>query len=580
MKNHAQESIKHIMVTLLCILGLTALPYQPAQAVPTTFTVTNTSNSGAGSLRQAILDANSTPGQDVIVFNIPTSDPYFSTATGEFIIGLLGGLPALTDLTGTIIDGTTQTSNVGNTNTLGPEIELRNNLPFSEPIFIMQEGNNTIKGLSLYNELYVGIDVYNFSHNNTITQNYIGINAKGNACGGNTYGIRVGSQNNIINNNVISCSKYDAIQIHSTASLNQIVGNTIGLNAQINIIGNLTGPDDYGNDGNGIAIFSSDTNTISDNIISHNGKSGIMLQDSKWTTIQRNLIGINDTDTSTLGNKDYGILLEDFSIDNFIKDNYVAGNGRTGIYLTGYSTWGNQLEHNVIGVNKNYQSIPNGHHGIGIYNGSYDNIIGDLSDPGLGNQIYSSSWSGIAIVNDANWNTIAHNLIGDLPNLGNNYHGIAIVNSFNNLIAWNTIAGNGASTEAAGVLVDGVAADHNRMIQNSIYDNNNTGIKIQNNGNEGILPPTIISATCDTVNGTACPGCTVEIFSDYGSQGRYFEGRILADSVGVYGMVGSLHGPNNTATQTDSKGNTSIFSLPYKNVCTRIFLPFIDGTKR
>ena len=35
-----------------------------------TFTVTNTSDSGAGSLRQAILDANTAPGADTITFSI------------------------------------------------------------------------------------------------------------------------------------------------------------------------------------------------------------------------------------------------------------------------------------------------------------------------------------------------------------------------------------------------------------------------------------------------------------------------------------------------------------------------------
>ena len=36
-----------------------------------TFTVTNTNDSGAGSLRQAILDANANAGLDTIAFNIP-----------------------------------------------------------------------------------------------------------------------------------------------------------------------------------------------------------------------------------------------------------------------------------------------------------------------------------------------------------------------------------------------------------------------------------------------------------------------------------------------------------------------------
>ena len=40
-----------------------------------TFTVTNTNNSGSGSLRQAIIDANNTPGLDMITFNIPPGGP-------------------------------------------------------------------------------------------------------------------------------------------------------------------------------------------------------------------------------------------------------------------------------------------------------------------------------------------------------------------------------------------------------------------------------------------------------------------------------------------------------------------------
>jgi len=39
-----------------------------------TYVVTNTNDSGAGSLRQAILDANANAGTDTIVFNIPVTD--------------------------------------------------------------------------------------------------------------------------------------------------------------------------------------------------------------------------------------------------------------------------------------------------------------------------------------------------------------------------------------------------------------------------------------------------------------------------------------------------------------------------
>jgi hypothetical protein len=39
------------------------------RTLPTTFTVSNLNDSGAGSLRQAIIDANTAAGADTIVFN-------------------------------------------------------------------------------------------------------------------------------------------------------------------------------------------------------------------------------------------------------------------------------------------------------------------------------------------------------------------------------------------------------------------------------------------------------------------------------------------------------------------------------
>ncbi|MFK7908082.1 MAG: hypothetical protein AB8B69_23325, partial [Chitinophagales bacterium] len=52
---------------LLVLIASLFLAFSPANAA--TFTVSNTDDSGAGSLRQAILDANSTAGADVIEFS-------------------------------------------------------------------------------------------------------------------------------------------------------------------------------------------------------------------------------------------------------------------------------------------------------------------------------------------------------------------------------------------------------------------------------------------------------------------------------------------------------------------------------
>ncbi|MGZ5112292.1 MAG: FG-GAP-like repeat-containing protein [Usitatibacter sp.] len=63
-----------------------------------TFDVKSASDAGAGSLRQAILDANRTPGPDLITFSIPGG--------GEQIIKLATELPAITDTV--TIDGYSQ----------------------------------------------------------------------------------------------------------------------------------------------------------------------------------------------------------------------------------------------------------------------------------------------------------------------------------------------------------------------------------------------------------------------------------------------------------------------------------------
>src|SRR5438876_296122 len=62
------------------------------------FVVTTTADAGAGSLRQAISDANAAPGVDDISFNIP--------GTGVQTINLASPLPTVTDVV--TIDGTTQ----------------------------------------------------------------------------------------------------------------------------------------------------------------------------------------------------------------------------------------------------------------------------------------------------------------------------------------------------------------------------------------------------------------------------------------------------------------------------------------
>src|SRR6266446_1289082 len=94
-------------------LLLAALSGTGAQAA--TLTVNNTLDSGAGSLRQAIIDANTTPGTDTIVFAIPGS--------GLHTIAPATNLPNLTEAV--IIDGYSQAGSSVNTLPLGDNAVLQ-----------------------------------------------------------------------------------------------------------------------------------------------------------------------------------------------------------------------------------------------------------------------------------------------------------------------------------------------------------------------------------------------------------------------------------------------------------------------
>jgi hypothetical protein len=79
-----------------------------------TFLVTNTNDSGVGSLRQAIIDSESTVDADSIEFAIPTTDPNYDSANGWFRIRLLSPLPNINNELS--IYGYSQTTNIGDTN--------------------------------------------------------------------------------------------------------------------------------------------------------------------------------------------------------------------------------------------------------------------------------------------------------------------------------------------------------------------------------------------------------------------------------------------------------------------------------
>jgi hypothetical protein len=112
-----------------------------------TYTVTSTADAGAGTLRQAILDANAHAGADTIAFNI--------TGSGVHTIAPTADLPAITDAV--TIDGYTQAGSSPNTqptsqglNTVLQILLDGSGAPGGTPCLVASASDVTIRGLVVH----------------------------------------------------------------------------------------------------------------------------------------------------------------------------------------------------------------------------------------------------------------------------------------------------------------------------------------------------------------------------------------------------------------------------------------------
>ena len=159
-----------------------------------TYTVTNTNDSGAGSFRQAILDANANSGPHTINFNIPPG--------GVQTITPLSPLPQITSPVS--IDGTTQPGFAGL-----PIIELNGaSAERSEGLDIrassVSSGGSTVRGLVINRFGDTGISILS-GNGHVIEDNFIGTDITGTIALGNVHGVIInGAANATIRNNIIS----------------------------------------------------------------------------------------------------------------------------------------------------------------------------------------------------------------------------------------------------------------------------------------------------------------------------------------------------------------------------------------
>ncbi|HEX2117793.1 MAG TPA: hypothetical protein VHF91_01300, partial [Acidimicrobiales bacterium] len=353
-----------------------------------TFVVTNPNDSGPGSLREAIVQANSTPGFDTILFDIAIPTNTDQEPDQSVTILLESELPPITDRV--VIDATTEQP--GYAEVGRPVVEVRGQLGFVSDVempvmdglvFDAGSGLSTVQGLS-FTQFAQAIVL--LSDDNSVRLNWVGLGAD-EVSRPNITGIRVeGGGNTIGRGNVIVHNEEDGVSI--TGTNNVVVGNLIGIDHEDSPAGNETGV--YmgitaGNNRIGGAD-PLDRNVISDN------DTGVY---SDSTTVQNvilgNYIGTDSSGTTAMGNGT-GIELDDSPATiggttpgarNLISGNFFAGFGATGIEV--FNSSGTVIQGNFIGTDATGTQRLGNSGGIVIQGGS-NYLIGG-TEPGAGNVI-------------------------------------------------------------------------------------------------------------------------------------------------------------------------------------------------
>ena len=318
-------------------------------AAALTFTVTNTADTGAGSLRQAILNANASAGPDQIVFNIP--DP------GPHTISSASPLPTITDPV--TISGSSQQGFSGS-----PIIELNGASAGSGADGLkITAGSSTVSGLVINRFSSDGIELSS-NGGNRIEGNFIGTNSAGTADLGNAFhGILIQSSNNTIGGtapsarNVVSGNDNIGISLTAGTSGNLVQGNFVGTNAAgTSALGNGGGVSLGGQSGTASNNTVGGTAAGARNIISGNSGNGVIVGGTTvGNLVQGNFIGTTVTGSNALANLTNGVIINFGSLHNTIGGttpaarNIISGNNANGIRCDYHP---NQFQGNFIGTNR------------------------------------------------------------------------------------------------------------------------------------------------------------------------------------------------------------------------------------
>ncbi|HXE52701.1 MAG TPA: right-handed parallel beta-helix repeat-containing protein [Tepidisphaeraceae bacterium] len=408
-----------------------------------------------GSLREAIILADTNPGPDTITFNIPGP----STTIAPSI-----PLPDVTD--STTIDATTQPGYSGKPLVVidgtatppGPTLPpMPDVAPGADDGLRFTGGSSTVEGLAItgFQKLNAaGIRLLNSSVV-SVTSNYIGLTPASTTppspAAGDFYGVVAASAGNSITSNLISGNVHEGAVVMGNGTL--IQGNLIGTNSG--------GDGAFPNVGTGIQVQgASDTqiggsSAAQRNVVSGNEGFGIEVRGAgSGNVIAGNYIGIGADGTSRLGNGGDGVIADapasvtsDLVIGGTSAGdrNVISANSGDGININNVS--GVSVLNNYVGVDASGGgTIDDGNLGNGI---TLDGATGDttVGQAGAGNVIANNAGDGATLYASGTGNVLQAN------DIGTDAAGTTAMGN-----------GNGVAVYGAGALIGGNAAAQGNVI--------------------------------------------------------------------------------------------------------------------
>lgn len=206
--------------------------------------------------------------------------------------------------------------------------------------------------------------------------------------------------------------------------------------------------------------------------------------------------------------------------------NVLVGSSRgVGVSVEGLATRDITIQGNHIGIGPDGSTAVGNEAGVRVVDGASGVHI-------LGNIIAGNRNTGIAVFGESRGIRIEENRIG-LGSTGtacvaNTGPGISLQGGVTDAsIARNVIHCN----SDGGILLRDGTVQAVTITQNSLSRNQGKPIVLAEGANLGIQPPSLEPKPDGSVEGRACPGCTVELFSDPSGEAEVYEGTITADAI-------------------------------------------------